>query len=90
MPCLFVIVALAFPRLALILLFLFTNYLERAYHDFVIPLIGFIFLPLTTLAYAWIVNAHHPLAGLYLVLFIVAILADLGLLGGGAYSRRRA
>ena len=52
MGCLILIVFLAFPRLALLLLFFFSNYIERAYHGLLIPLLGFIFLPLTTLVYA--------------------------------------
>jgi len=34
----------------MLVLFFFTNYLQRAYSDFVWPLLGFIFLPVTTLA----------------------------------------
>lgn len=90
MPCLFLILMLAFPRVALLLLFLFTNYLERAYHGFLVPLLGFIFLPLTTIVYAWLVNAKLPLAGMYLVFLILAILADLGMLGSGSFRRREA
>ena len=37
MPCLLLIVFLAFPRIALVVLFLFTNYLERAYHGLRLP-----------------------------------------------------
>jgi hypothetical protein len=51
MPCLLVILVLAFPRIVLACLFLFTNYLTNAYHGLLIPVIGFFFLPLTTLAY---------------------------------------
>jgi hypothetical protein len=89
MPCLLLLVTLAFPRLALVLLFLFTTFLERAYHSLLLILLGFVFLPLTTIVYAWIVNGHYPVGGVYLVALIIAVLADLGLLGHG-YSRRRA
>jgi hypothetical protein len=88
MPCLLLLVALAFPRVAIVLLYLFSNFLERAYHSLVIILVGFVFLPLTTIVYAWIVNGHHPVEGLYLVAVIVSVLLDLGLIGHGA-SRRR-
>jgi hypothetical protein len=88
MGCLVLIVFLAFPRVALALLFFFSNYLERAYHGLLIPLLGFIFLPLTTLAYAWMTNTHQPIAGLNLILLIVAVVIDLGTLGGGANHRR--
>jgi len=41
---------LAFPRIALVLLFLFSNYLQRAYHGLSLLLLGFLFLPFTVLA----------------------------------------
>ncbi|MGC2722153.1 MAG: hypothetical protein WA209_21410 [Candidatus Acidiferrales bacterium] len=89
MPCLILIIFLAFPRIALALLFFFTNYLDRAYHGFLVPLLGFLFLPLTTLVYAWIVNTRQPLAGINLVFIVVAVVIDLGGLGHGASRRRR-
>ena len=89
MPCLLLIVFLAFPRLALVLLFLFSNYLQRAYHGLLLPLLGFLFLPLTTLAYAWMMNTRSPIAGINLLILIVAVVIDLGGLSGGEYHRRR-
>jgi hypothetical protein len=88
MPCLLLVIVLAFPRVVLALLFFFSNYLQRAYHDFLIPLVGFIFLPLTTLAYAWMMNTGTPMQGPYLLLLLVAVLIDVGGLGGGEYHRR--
>jgi ACR3 family arsenite efflux pump ArsB len=89
MPCLLVILVLIFPRIALVLLFLFSHYLERAYHGLLLPLVGFLFLPLTTLAYAWMVNTGRPTVGINLVILIVAVVIDLGGLSGGEYHRRR-
>jgi hypothetical protein len=82
------IVFLAFPRIALVVLFFFSNYLERAYHGILLPLLGFLFLPLTTLAYAWMTNTRQPIAGINLVILIVAVVIDLGGLSGGEYHRR--
>jgi hypothetical protein len=82
------LIGIAFPRLVLVLLFFFTRFLDRAYHGFLIPLLGFLFLPLTTLVYAWIVNSGASVQGLYLIAIIICILADLGLIGGTARSRR--
>ena len=89
MPCLLLILTLAFPRLVLLVLFFFTNYIARAYHGLLLPLIGFIFLPLTTLAYAWIINSGAAVEGMYLVILIVAVILDVGAWGHGEYSRRR-
>jgi len=89
--CLFLLVFLAFPRVALALLFFFTTYLQHAYHNLLIPLLGFLFLPLTTLVYAWMANTHQPIVGINInvVILIIAVIIDLGGLGGGEYHRRR-
>ena len=89
MGCLVLIVFLAFPRIALALMFLFSNYLQRAYHGLLLPLLGFLFLPLTTLVYAWMVNTRMPIAGINLLILVIAVVIDLGGLGGGAYQRSR-
>jgi hypothetical protein len=47
MPCLLLLLVLAFPRVVLVLMFLLSDYLTRAYHGLLVPLLGFIFLPLT-------------------------------------------
>jgi hypothetical protein len=89
MPCLLVLVVLFFQRIVLALLFFFSSYLDRAYHGILIPLLGFIFLPLTTLTYAWMTNNHMPLEGANVLILIVAVLLDAGGLGSGEYHRRR-
>lgn len=88
MPCLLVILLVAFPRIALLVIFFTSDYLQRAYHGLLVPLLGFIFLPLTTLAYAWMVNTHQVLGGINLIILLIAVLVDLSGLGGGEYHRR--
>lgn len=66
MPCLVLILALFIPRVTLVLIWLFSNYLGRAYQTVLWPLLGFFFMPLTTLAYAWAMNANGSVAGGYL------------------------
>ena len=90
MPCLFVLLILAFPRVILACMWFFTHMLDRAYHGLLIPLLGFFFLPITTIVYAWLVNEHRPIEGVNLVILIVAILCDAGSHGGGRnYYRKR-
>ena len=76
MPCLLLILVLAFPRIVLAILFFFSNYLDRAYHGVILPLLGFLFLPLTTLAYAWMVNSHQPLEGFNLLILLIAVVGN--------------
>jgi hypothetical protein len=53
MPCLFALIALLSPRLGLIVIVLwgFTNYVQRAFDTWFWPLLGLIFLPWTALMY---------------------------------------
>ena len=89
MPCLLVILVVAFPRVVLVLMYLLSNYLQRAYTGILIPILGFIFLPLTTIVYAWMVNNHMALAGVNVIILIVAVIIDIGGWGGGEWHRRR-
>jgi hypothetical protein len=90
--CFGILLSLISPRLFIAVLFLFSNYLDRAYGSFIWPLLGFFFMPWTVLAYAWAMNAHHSVSGIYLVAVIAAVLVDLSSHGGGGarYRRRRA
>jgi hypothetical protein len=88
-PCLLVLLVVAFPRIVLALMFFLSTYLQRAYHNLLILLVGFIFLPLTTIVYAWLVNSHLPLEGVNLIYLLVAVIVDVGGWGGGEYHRRR-
>jgi hypothetical protein len=90
MPCLLGVLALVFPRLMLVLVWLFSDYLGRAYDTVLWPLLGFFFLPLTTLAWAFAMNSTGgSVSGSYLALVVVAVVVDLGLVGGRRASRRR-
>jgi len=89
MPCLLGCLAFLTPRLVIVLVYLFSEYLERAYDTLLWPLLGFVFLPLTTLAYAWAINTNGSVSGIYLIGVVVAVLIDLGIIGGGARGRRK-
>jgi hypothetical protein len=89
MPCLVGCLALAMPRFAIVLVVIFSDYIGRAYQTTLWPLIGFLIMPLTTLAYAWAINSRGSVAGLHLVVLVIAVLIDLGLVGGSASRRRR-
>ena len=90
MPFIVGCLALSAPRFAIVLVVLFSNYIGRAYETVLWPFIGFVFMPLTTLAYAWAINSHGSVEGIHLVVVVVAVLIDLGLVGGSAAKRRRA
>ncbi len=89
MPCLVALLALAFPRVAIILTVIFSDYIGNAYQTTLWPLLGFFFAPLTTLAYALAMNANGSVSGFYLVIVVIAVLGDLGILGIGAGADKK-
>jgi len=89
MPCLVVLIALFIPRIALVLLWLFSSYVGRAYESTLWPLLGFFFLPATTLAYAFAMNEGGGAHGIYLAVVILGVLVDIGILGGARKSRKK-
>lgn len=85
--------ALSFPRFALFLVWLLGgNYIQRAFGGMLLPLLGFFFLPLTTLAFSYSHNslsAGGQITPLGWLIVLVALFVDIGLLGGGGNSARR-
>jgi len=88
-PCLVLLLALISPRLALVLTWLLTDLLSRAFDSWLVPLIGFFLLPWTTLAFAWMWDSGRAVEGLEWFLVGLAFLFDLGSIGGGRTPRSR-
>ncbi|MDQ2777197.1 MAG: hypothetical protein M3Y57_20110 [Acidobacteriota bacterium] len=89
MPCLVALLAVAFPRIAIVLLWLFTNFFTGLYHGILIPVLGFLFLPLTLIVYTYFQRTHAAMSSTELVFLFIAVIVDLGLIGGGTFGRRR-
>ena len=87
--CLILLIALLGPRVAIVVVALFTAYLEKPFDGFLIPLLGLIFLPFTTLAYAWAINTRGEVAGIQAAVVVIAVLADLCVFAGSESQRRR-
>jgi hypothetical protein len=88
MGCLLAIFAGFFPRIALVCLWIFTNDVDRAYDSFIVPLLGLIFLPLTTLVYALAWSPVGGVEGIEWLWVGIALLLGLSTYGGGARARR--
>ena len=90
MPCLIPIFAVFFPRLVMIAIAIFTHWFTAAFDTVLWPVLGFLFMPYTTLAYmAAMLNNNHSASGGWLALVILAALVDIGGQGGSARRRRR-
>ena len=90
MGCFVLLLALISPRLAIILTWLFSDVMERAYDGWIVPVIGFFILPWTTLAWAWMYDSGPGLEVTGFEWFVVgvAFLIDIASLLGGARGRR--
>ena len=86
MGCLGVLFALVAPRFVLVVLWLFGDYLTRAFASGWWAVLGFFFLPTTTIAYAVARNEFtEPGGGLEaagIIAIAIGVALDLGLLGG--------
>ena len=90
MPLFVGCLALMAPRFVIVLVVVLSDYIGRAYETLLWPLLGFLFMPLTTLAYAWAINSRGSVEGFQLIVVVIAVLIDLGIVGGSAASRKRA
>ena len=90
MGCIITVIALALPRILMFFAFLLTDWFGLAFETRMWPILGFFFMPYTTLAYmATMLNNDYTLSGGWLALFIVAIIIDAGHWGGGGFSCHR-
>jgi hypothetical protein len=88
--CLLLLMASAFPRLALAITWIFTNRVDIAFEGWLLPLAGLVFLPYTTFFY---VLAYAPIGGVTGIgWFFVAfgfVLDVSSYMGGGRYGQAR-
>ena len=89
MGCLLVLLAAIAPRLVLLFVWLFTSLVTRAFDSFIVPLLGIIFLPLTTLVYVLFFDPGVGVTGFGWLWVALALIVDIGTYGGGsAYGGR--
>ena len=91
MGCLLALLAGFAPRVALALIWIFTNLVDRAFNGFLIPLVGLIVFPYATLFY---VLAYNPVSGGVggwgWIFVVLGFVFDIGhWVGGGVTGRQR-
>jgi hypothetical protein len=89
MPCLLTLPAIIVPRLVIVLLVIFSDWLGAAYETVLWPLLGFFFLPLTTLAYALAIHQAGAVRGWWTAVVVLAVLMDLGSSASGGRGKVR-
>ncbi len=88
MGCLLVLFAWISPRLALVLVYLFTNRLTIAFSSGWEGIIGFFLLPYTTLFYALVYEPGSGVKGFGWIVVAAGVLLDLGAFGASRRTRR--
>jgi hypothetical protein len=89
MGCFLALLALISPRLVLIVLWIFSDVLSRAFSSWIIPFLGFFLLPWTTLTYAafWDWGSGRHVVGFEWFFVALAFCIDLGSYAQGRRAR---
>jgi hypothetical protein len=62
--------------------------MNLAFNTFIIPCLGFLFLPITTLVYVWLVQGVGGIQGFDWLWLGLAVLMDIATLGSAGYANR--
>lgn len=92
MGCLLALLGAAFPRLVLVVVFLFSRFVDRAVPPpaLIWALLGFVFAPTSFLWFCAVQNWYAGQWGCFQLLVLAfALAADFGSGGRGAYEARR-
>lgn len=85
MGFIYVVFALLAPRLFLFCIWIFSDWFNLAYQTHIWPILGFFFMPFTTLVYmAAMLNNDGSVTGGWVLLMIIAVIFDLA--SGGSSS----
>lgn len=85
MGCVILLLAILVPRVALVVIFLLTDWFSAVFSNMIWPVLGFIFMPYTTLAWMGGVLSGG-VQGIWALLLVVAVVVDLlHLVGGGRH-----
>ncbi len=89
MCCFFAILATVAPRLALLILWVATPLVTRAFDTFFVPFLGLVFLPFTTVMYVLVYSPVYGVSVSGWILVTLGLLIDIGSWGGSYASRNQ-
>jgi hypothetical protein len=87
--CIAAFVAVFAPRLAFLIVWIFTPYVSRAFDSFVWPLLGLVFLPYTALLYSLAYLPGVGVVGWRWLWVILGVMLDISSYGSGGASKTR-
>lgn len=78
MPCLLALLALFIPRVVIVLVWLFSTWLQTAFDTLLWPILGFIFAPTVLLWYSVVVNVYGGVwSAVPIIGMVIAVLIDI-------------
>ncbi len=86
--CFAILIGAFAPRVALVLLWIFTNWVNVAFNSFIVAVLGLILLPYTTLVYVLVYDPLVGVTGFGWLLVAVGFLCDIGSYTSGIFGRR--
>lgn len=87
--CFAVLLGAFFPRIALVLMWLFSDLITRAFDaNWLIPLAGILLLPYTTFSYVLVYWAAGEVVGFGWAFVILGLVLDLGSYSSASQARR--
>jgi hypothetical protein len=89
MGCLFALLAGFAPRVALVLIWIFSNLVDRAFTGWLVPLLGLILFPYATLFYVLAYSPALGVSGWGWVFVVLGFIFDLAHWTSGGRSARR-
>ncbi len=87
--CLLAVMLALGPRVALFFTWIFTNLVTRAFDNFLLPALGFVFLPWTTLFYVFAYQPVSGVTGIGWAFVILGFFFDISTWAGGPQANRR-
>jgi len=86
--CLLALIGSFFPRIALLLMWIVTNYVDRTFSRFLLQLLGLILLPFTTIVFCRVFDpAAGGVVGAKRIWVALGLLLDIMSYGSGARRR---
>jgi hypothetical protein len=90
MGCLLPIISLFMPRVVMGFIWLLTHWFSLAFKTTIWPLLGFLFMPYTTLAYMGaMLNGGGHITLFWLIVLVIAVMWDLGGQGRSLWRKKR-
>ena len=89
MGCLFLLIVAISPRVALVLTWIFTDLVDRAFSGFLLPLLGVVLLPCTTLFYVFAWSPVGGVSGWGWLAVAIGLAVDVGHAATSGYTTRQ-